>query len=498
MRKFHYDIPLAEITKLAKNKQELAAIYEISAIRKVDYALDNLKEIYKDNPQSEALGFLMIREINKLEDWIYTPYYTYFNPSMSDSYEDNIKLQMERVADDRHYAAKVLAFVNTVNLKNINDADAFKMAKAYLLFMVKDYSACTNYINSVTISDKDLSNQLKLIEALSLTAGQEKGSAVLPQMAKPLLVDAVAKGNYRFVFAIGRELEYLGNTTTAALLYSKSADVPFKDKVRGPYFTDYFDDYFTYIDAKYTSNQLFNLIRSVETKGNDDFSEWLYSNIKDTGSLYNLLGTKYIRLNNLQKALKAFKQVPVAQRGDAYLDKNPFYELEYTPHFIERRDSISLTQADITEHLIKYIGRAYTPKGKDRDYYAFLAATCYYNMSQYGNSWCMRRYDWSVTEMGSTLPDEKEYFSNNLAKKYYLYAYSLAKTKKFRALCLRMAARCEYNALTYNYNSEDYDDFNNYIASNIYYKRSKTIFPSYAEDLYSSCDHYSSYFKARR
>lgn len=507
---FHNELPMAEVLKHAKNENEAAEIYEMAGMRKTDYSVKLLEGIYKNDKSSEALGFLLVREINKLEDWIYTPYYSYFSPSMSEDYwepeKNTTPLLLQRIADDRQYAAKLLQFVNSVNLSKVHDAEVFRSAKAYLLFMVKDYNGCLSYIHSLKRNlPKDSQHQLALIKALCLTANQPKGSAVIPESVKALLMSEKEGHNEKFVFAIGRELEYLGNTTDAALIYSHLENMEWKSKdQRTPYYNDYYSYWFEYLDGTYSTTAIKNLISAINNNHKKDaFSNWLYAKATDVNQLNDLLGTKYLRLNRLHEALATFNKMAPDSRTSGYIDDNPFYEFKYTPDFVERRDSIQLTKADITKHLIKYIAKGANPAEKDRDYYNFLVANCYYNMTQNGNTWYMRRYEWSSTELTSTLPDEDDFHNENLAKVYYMKAFRTAKTRKFRALCLRLAANCERTRLLNEYYGKESEDRQGtvleVIYSNAYYKKLVKTYPNYSSDLdASSCYNYKEFFKARR
>ncbi|MGQ2985530.1 hypothetical protein [Flavobacterium sp.] len=507
---FHNELPLAEVLKHAKNKKEAAEIYEMAGMRKTDRSLKLLEGIYKNDTSSEALGFLLVREMNKLEDWIYTPYYSYFSPSLSEDpwqpEKNTTPLLLQRIADDRQYAAKLLRFVNSVDLNKVHDAEVFRSAKAYLLFMVNDHNGCLSYINSLKHDlPKDTEHQLALIKALCLTANQPKGSAVIPGLVKALLMSELENHNEKFVFAIGRELEYLGNTTDAALIYSHLNDTEWKAKdQRTPYYNDYYRYWFEYIDGTYSTTAVKNLISDINNnRKKDAFSSWLYAKATDVNELNDLLGTKYLRLNRLHEALAAFNKMAPDSRSTGYLDDNPFYEFKYTPDFVERRDSIQLTKADITKHLIKYIAKGADPAEKDRDYYNFLAANCYYNMTQNGNTWYMRRYTWSSVKLTSSLPDEDDFHNCDQAKQYFLEAYKYAKTRKFRALCLRLAAKCEHKKVEYwhvttkdDYNTSSYDYA---LAHNKYRDKFRKLYPSYYSDLYESgCASYFRYFEARR
>jgi len=234
------------------------------------------------------------------------------------------------------------------------------------------------------------------------------------------------------------------------------------------------------------------LIGSIlKNKIKDKFSIWEYNVVqKDISRLYDLLGTKYIRQNKLQNALASFKKVADTIWTSAlyhygYLDANPFYTNYYNEHSKTADDSLKFTKTTITETLINYLNKASDPKIKNRAYYYFLVANCYFNMTQYGNSWMMRRYYWTRNETKTNLEDDTEYFKCNLAKQYYLEANEVSKNKKFAALCLRMAGRCEEYKIRRN---------NNYKTINRYFVQIKKQYPEYYEDLISNCESFNNYF----
>ncbi len=501
----------ADVLRIVHNDDEAADVIALQLLRKLDKALPDLKQLYALSPSNSTLGFLLLREINKMEDWILTPYYSYFRPSVENNYnvEDNINVVLNRSKKDRLYAKQVLQFVESVDLEKVKSPNLFRAARIYLLFLSQDYAKCLAEIEKSTpFFTKEFElNQLERTKALALTANQQKGKAVLHEEIQPLLLAEYKKENHKFIFALGRELEYLGNTTDAALLYAKcDYSVQWKSKnpkpVKNYYYSDYYADYFDYIDGTYSIDQTIQFVESIKTrKKTSAFDTWLLGNHIDTlSTYYDLIGTKYLRLNKLDQALVYYEKMDKNKRKSRWLDENPFYEVKHTQDFIERRDSIALTKADITKHLIKYIQKANNPAEKDRDYYSFLVATCYLNMNQHGNSWYMRRYYWSSVEHTSNLPDEKEYHGNYLAREFYLNAMKYAKSKEFKVLCLRMATRCERLRLENEYNKIPYGkqpDYYTYLeTNNKYLKKLQKNYPDEFDDL-SYCSSFLRYFNSR-
>lgn len=530
---FDKKVSLEQTLQYAKTNEEKSNVYLLVGIEKHDKILPYLRKMYEYNPTSEGLSFLLLREINKIEDFVFTPYYTLFQPSLSydywnDTEETSVQQILNRAERDRIYAKEVLQFVNAVDLHKVNNSLFWQSCKAYLQFITRDYNSCLELINQLekSVLDNRIANQMKIIKALALTAKQTHGSAIIPIGTQSTLM--ANKNNVQFIFAIGKELEYLGNTTDAALLYSKLAQFRYrensdgnttifwkaKNKAQGTYYGgDYFTDYFDYTDISYSPEQIQNLIDNIQKnkEEKDSFSVFKYEVLKEqVPRLYDLLGTKYIRKNKLVNALSAYKNAGNQYWNRAYttwednaniFDENPFYRLKYTPQFIAPTDTIRLNKYTVTKQLINYLHRAEDKNEKDRDYYYFLVANAYYNMGREGNVWMMRRFNgWSAYSL-SAIEDESEFRQSNLAKQYYLHAKQYAKTDKFRALCLRMVIRCEKHKIEYknikdwNQNNYDYDSI---IATNKYYVDLKTNYAEHFDDLVSNCDHFETYFDARR
>jgi len=459
------EIPINDVLKHAKTKVEKANVYAFAATKKYDKSLNYIKKAFELNPKSDFNIFILLREINKIEDWVFTPYYTNFNPSISGNdywNEERIfsyKALQKRINNDRKYANEVLNFLNFINLNNVQ----IEVCKAQLSFITQKYNSSLKIVNSLekklSLNDS-LFNDIQIIKALNLTARQSKNKALITNEVQSVLLKN--KKNKKFLFAIARELEYLGNTTDAAFLFSKINDsndgygygMVWKSRKhkRGSY-RDYFYDYFGYVDILYSPKQLEDIINKARVAKNDsEFDKWLKTRmVSEKSGLYDLLGTKYIRQNNLYKALESFKKVDEKYWNDYYsnwninsngsnsFDKNPFFAFKHTPDFITNKETFYVTKVSYTQKLIEYLNKANNSKEKNRDYYYFIAANGYKNMTINGNSWMMRRYSVSSYDLEPFPEDEAEFQNGFLAKKYYRLAYKHSKAKKFKALCLWLA-----------------------------------------------------------
>ncbi|MFC6269009.1 hypothetical protein [Frigoriflavimonas asaccharolytica] len=523
-----------EVLKYAKNSVEKSQILMMYSLYNPEKNIENIEEMYQANPNSDALSFLLFREVSKLENWIFTPYYTLFSDyySGNENEEQSTQNVLDRVLIDRAYAQKLLEFINTADISTVNNPEFWLHAKAELLFMTKNYKESLQLISTIE-ERKDYKNDknLDLLKALNLTANQTIGNAKLSDEVQQIILKN--KDNKQFLFAIGRELEYLGNTNDAAFLYSALQDfssnsydenfIYFKSlQNKNQTYGILFYDYFSYIDAIYTPMQLQYFINNLKNQKKfvDGFYYRLHK-IDDTeiNSLQDLLGTKYIRENKLNLALQSFQKLDKGYlesqdvlwekntadnnfKNQFVFDENPFYNLKYTPNFIEEKESFRLNKLTITKKLVEYINKANNPAEKDRDCYNFLVANCYYNMSKYGSAWMMRRYSWTMITDYSLQNDDDEFNSNNLAKYYYGKAKENSKSEKFQMLCLRMQGRCENNKLDYNANEmygywHDDEYIEQRFSKNKFYQELKKSSSDY-EDLMSSCNSFKEYFNSRK
>lgn len=527
----HYkkDISIDKVLQHAKTNEEKANVYILTAIEKPDKALLYLTKIYELNPGSDGLSFLLLREISKIEDYVLTPYYTMFEPFLfswnMEEKEASVHQILNRSENDRIYAKEVLKFINSVDLNKVQNTFLWQSSKAYLQFITRDYESCLALINKLKkiAPTKELNEQLQIIQALALTANQTNGKAIIPTEIQEILISN--KNNEQLIFAVGKELENLGNTSDAAILYSRLTKIYYEEnsdfnskqvywkttKNKGRYYSDFYTDYFDYIDVVYTPDQTELLIENIKKNQNqkDSFSVFKYEILNEQiPRLYDLLGTKYIRQNKLKNALLAFEKAGQQYWSRAYtsweeseniFNESPFYNLKYTPTFIEAKDKIRLNKYTVTKQLINYLEKAENKNEKDRDYYYFLIANAYYNMGRLGNVYMMRRMGYWSAYSTSEIEDELEFRQSNLAKQYYLLAKQYSKTDQFRALCLRMVVRCEKNKIEYKHiGNWGEDNYNTELEANIYYLQLKSEYPKYFDDLVSNCDNFGEYFEKRR
>lgn len=513
---FHEGFDLKLALTAAKNKEEIANVYAFASVQRVDKNLDYLKEIYANDPNSRILDFLLLREINKIEDWVYTPYYTNYLPSTDQAgyyWNENSKERITtatlraRSEKDRLYAQEVLDFLNRIDFSKVNNVALWKASQVQLLFITRNYQECISKANLFEkhYKEEKIISEIEKIKAICITANQPYGKAIIKDEVKPIILKNIKDD--RFLFALGRELEFNGNITEGIALFSllensysegyDGDDVEWQgNRLKSSANLEYFYTYFDYLDFVYSADDLQRIVSKLETNLDSDFKKVIFKQLlKDKNYLKDLLGTKYIRENRLTLALKTFQSI-----GDSYwmnnynawerdnyseyyaFDQNPFYTIKHTEEFIEHKEKFIVTKLSVTEHLVKFLNLANNSKTKDRDYYYFLVANCYLNMSYEGNSWMMRRYKSSTSYYhgyeNESYIDEREYRIKLKAIEYYTLASKNSKTTQFDALCLRMIDFAESN----------------------YPNKFPKLKAAYPDDYaaLSNCSNLSAYFKSRR
>lgn len=510
---YDFEIEKKAVFHACKNEEEKSAVEFFLASRKVDRALPEIKNFAAGSQDENLLTFLVLREINKLEDWILTPYYSEFEPSLSQEYFEREAYFSfrKRIANDRKYAAELVDWMNKQEIKDPAKQAWWKSMQAYVHFLSGgNENLKTARKMLVSEGDKSLVRFNNMLSALIAFELAESPGLDGPQIQQLIRREADL-GNDKFLFALGRELEYKGNTTDAAYLFSKInqgaewENYTFwrSSELHNTLFLDFYEHYFFYLDAQYTPEQLSALIRDIKMNTTSDFDQWKKRGIKnDLPRLYDLLGTKYLRQNKLQPALKAYEQVNDSLWKSKhyyyrdYLDANPFYTDFYSEHRPTEGDTVRYTKPEVIRQLIYYTDQVDKKTGREKAYYHFQVANCYFNMTQYGNSWMMRRYFWTSQATHTGLEDDGEYFQCRLAQKHYLEAAHCTKTDEIGSLALRMAGRCEKYRLYdlhRDYEGEDYEAF--IFSKNKYYQKLKHDYPEHYEPLISNCETFKTYYR---
>ncbi len=517
--RMHYENFLKDdVLQHASKNKEKANVLSMYSIRNRGRSLADLKKIYQLHPTNKVLKMLVVREINKIENWVLGPRINSFNPVIHpEEYDYNVeeKIVNEGILEDQKYAIEVLKWLEKEAL--VLDKEMRIACISTLALITKDFEKGIELLKESSFASKDLrtwkTNMLNLLKINSLK------SPTLKDIELERIITADYTHKKEFIFALGRTFEFKDNLTAAFLLFANINKDDFyytsfswsESDGTTVYNKDFYSRAYDYFDANYLAVEVENCLAAIEKLDNDAYYKCLTSYVlSDKWNWVDLVGTKYLREDKLKKAEKIWRQVPSeywssdSHNYKEYLDANPFYANLYSSHKPTKGDTIKYNKLEVVQELIRRMERSKILKGDDKALELFHIANCYFNMTQYGNSWMMKRYYWTINIHETIYIDDADYNRCVIAKKYYLAAKDVAKTRDFKALCLRMAGRCEsYNKRMstdyYDFQSNKYADYNDYIfETNRYFQELKTQYPEDQDQLITNCYSFDRYYNSIR
>jgi len=465
----HYNWKLTEQTlALAQNDEERSVILSIESFRNPAPDLKTIQEVFKLSPNSINFSFLIGREVNKLEDWIFTPEYTTDGtPSVvfegTNWYGDYAKAKEENFNKDILYLRELEYFLIAVREQTSGEQkDYITAAIAQLCFMDDQIELGKKYTNM--ISDKaNASIQMQKniqLALVSLKQDDLKNEKVQNQLfnyfdSVESLVETdngLFKNLYSLYRIASADFAKQGDRVTAGLLMMKS-DLKNEGEY-SVYNNPYFYGYIGYFDRSATVEDVDKLMALQQKEDKTPFEKYLCSGTIAPNIDYykDLKGTIAFRNNNLELAYETFSSMPKDfwEKNYAfadYLNENPF-----TPKILqkdkERKFDYRFNKADFIAKLIQL-------KKQNTASANLQLANAYFNVSYLGNSWMMVAYDWTSGESyvdyvyGDNTENEKLYQKGNyygltMAKMYYEKALKMSRNNNEKALASLMIFECNY------------------------------------------------------
>ncbi len=478
----HFDEKLTnETLAFAKNDLERGIIKSIKLFRNPAPALEDLKEISLLMPESEYFSFLVQREVNKIEDWIFTPKYSNSTRSDNIDYSENkteadyAKARLENEQKDLKYLQDLKSLLIEIQEKSLGEQkDFLSAAIAQLCFINDEIDAGNSYTQQIS-EQANPTIQLQKNLQLALVA-LKQNDLKTPETQEKLygffnnIENAVETDNslYKSMYSLYRiasnDFYNKKDITTAGLLYMKSEDKKFDyDYYYGS--RVYFYNYIGYFDRMATPRDMDVLIALVEKRDKTNFEKYICSgNItQDTNVYRDLKGTLAFRNNDFELASKTFDEMSKDfwQKNyefKNYLNEDPFFPKALQTNPESRNFDYKFNKAEFVRTLLKL------QKSKLASDYLKLA-NAYFNVSVYGNAWMMCNYEMSGGSYndyiyGDSLENQKKYglgnyLNLNLAKQYYKKALLASTNNEQKAVCSLMLFECDYyNGSAFKYDKE--------------------------------------------
>lgn len=508
-----FDKSLVQQTlKLAKNDFERGIILLMKAIRNPSPSLAEIKEIHELMPQSEYFSFLVGREINKLEDWIFTPKYNNSEPSVTFSNQDwytNYEVaKRKNFKKDIVYLRELKSYLILIQSKSSGEQkDFLSAAIAHLCFIDDEINLGRKYIAMISHNANKSIQLQKNIELVLVTIKQED---INNETTKQKLFqcfnsienivekdNTMFKAMYSLYRIVGKEYQLKNDAALAGLFYLKSNNKKYNgDAADYSYYsfnnseeTSYYF-FIGYFERFATTKDMDNLIFLIQKINKTPFEKYICSGTVnyDVNIYKDVKGTIAFRNGNLELAQKTFAEMPVDfweknYEFGSYLNENPFLPKPLTHALKNYKYDYKFNKANFVASLIRL------KKINSADSYLMLAHA-YYNVSYFGSAWMMTAYstsygdsDYSDYVFGSNEINKVKFQSGNfynlnLAKYYYNKALKAAVNDEQRALANLMLFECDYRI--YNRNLEwSYNKLNKDMSEEIEFKSIKVFYNLY-------------------
>lgn len=492
---FHKETKFIRQTlSLAQNPREKGIIKLMTIINKDNPQLQNIQEIAALLPNTHYLAFLIAREMNKLEDWIFTPKFTNYPPSTFPDRRDNDDWYKFREATirknlqkDMAYLREFKAFLQKIYPKSEGEMhDFLAVSIAHLCFINDELAEGNQYLAQISananpniLAQKNIDLTLNLLksEDVSKPETKDKIFSLLNELDKKCLNHfEMNKNLYSLLRAVCHEYEEKQDFATAGLLFMKSEHYKrvYEQKWYN-YNSDYEsemnqerpDDYMRigYFDRYANVKDMDNLLNMLQKKQKTNFEKYLSKQpLADLNFYKDLKGTMAFRNDNLELAYKTFAQIPDSFWRKKYYYKDILNENPFVPKvwaYTQKRDfSFVFNKAKFVGELIRLKQQVeQNPAQKAENY--LLLGHAYYNCSYHGNSWLMCEYSKSISsifyqiekddifgDLGKVRKDSpnKNYISCSLSKEYYQKALQFAQNDEQKAMANFMIHVCDYHA----------------------------------------------------
>jgi hypothetical protein len=454
---------------LATDAAERANIYAIDGFADPKLNIIPLQQVYALTPQSPMVGVLLIREINKLEEYYLTnklqpqqPALFSFDATMRAGSDNGTLSIIQQLKDfSKQLAAE----------KKYPDAEIGTLAASYLAWMqgsTVEGSVLLKSIYAVKLKP-EFDDQKQIIQLLLTSQTIQKYNRINEAVLLPALqwLDKKAKAENKVDTV---------NTWNEDKVYPfTSTERNFYEHVLAPVYVKQQDTTMTALalaaggvecefwQTKLHSDNVRTIIRWKTNPPQNPYINFMVDKVKSlTPNYYNdLLGTTYLREHQYSRAIATFKHVDAASNQNLdYKPADPFIELinDY-PKIYTYGKGKGFTKLQFAQAMATLQQQIKNDPANQASYY-YKMAMGLYNTSTYGNAWYLISYNWSAYDFGRANREyyDADYIKTLNAEEYFTIARRFGRTAEFKAKCTYMAARCrQKQAVAPDYSATDFD-----------------------------------------
>jgi hypothetical protein len=470
------EVNLKKVLPFTTNEHERTVLYAMKAFRDPGRALHNIKYIYSREPWYKEIPFLLLREINKAEDWLLTNKVTGFEPATPQGWYGEVdEVKEKNCKMDQLYARQLYDFVKQLLAeRKQQDRPLLQLCAAHLAFIQGMPSLSRQHLEAASrmpnlpaniktqIQINDLLLRLEVDSSFDKTT-EDKLMHLLLAPASRLGVHSPGYMKDQLILYTGKKLIRNGQRAKGLLLLGKTR------RALGLLSIDTYKSVYEMMWETATANdynEIFHLLQKGSktpferfvTQGTVatpyEYYEWAKDDPKEKWNINKLMDLKagwYIRQDSLEKALAVLKQIPdtfwLKHPYDEYVKGNPFY-LNINHARSQEKGEEDYDKIQVVAGMIRLKQKAAEDK-KNAALHYYKLANAYYNLTWHGKFWILSKPWSSASDYSEYAKDftvsrfNDAYYGCVRARAYYIKAMTLAKDKKLASLCAYMARQCD-------------------------------------------------------
>lgn len=472
-----------EAIALAPDAASRANMLAVAAIKTPGFSLPLVQQLYAADAQHPALAALLIREVNKAEDWVHTPQLNGANYYFGSLWDTDTETDSEPITDYRaHYEARarrakaqiagytgpLQAFMATVAAQATGQLRAVAaLSQAHLAFVNRNDGLAIGILAGLE-SDADLATrtQARALRLLAQVGAHSRPADVemLPRVLE-ILAAADSLGEEeafpfrgRFALMLSRRMAQRGELAAGAFLLQWVDRLSVVGRSYGqptyPYWQEFLDQYATADDVA-------RLVALNQNPAATAWEQWLCQAVRspwDSLKLRDLWATKLLRENRIDEAWQIMETLPDSLYAEdgwnlaPHTHRNPFAIEDFTPVAMDSSTVAQMHKKEVVRTLATLIRASQSPATPDRFRILVSVANLYYNIAPTGKLWNVTQYYWSSgwagprsndTQTGAVLPIRSHSSEPLLAQArvYYERALAAAPAPPQRHLCQYLLGR---------------------------------------------------------
>ena len=407
-----------------KNNREKTTLHLIRAINPYAQATEEMDAIYALDPASDYLTLLLVREINKLETNLMDYDFKFDLPIPMD-YKPEITDDGSQMNGEYLYTFK--KFVSRkVSEKKVKDLRAWQLAEGYLNYLTGDFSAASQTMQSLEGSETNtkVKTQIQIFRfLLDLSRLKTLDKATEERIYKDYLTLGFEDKNS---YADEYEFEYAPRYVYDCMRYNfarcyrsqgeKGKAFVCENGIKGLFAKN--------TDVSVAENALSWATRPTTTFEKHLLEREFNGECSGLDVLLDVIGTCYLRKNDLQKAKSAYAQVSsgyqTGKGGYFQIYFNPFELFIFDWHNtaeMEYGNSTEYNKLWVVERMIQLENEATQNSQKAAENY-FKLGNAWYNMTYFAPGWRALMYARSGGDLYFFDIDPDDYFTKERLESY--------------------------------------------------------------------------------